>query len=123
MIPVEISLDPHTEGDKWPGILKIGPVLVNGEAPAEKLARVRMHFRDADGNLAYRLDSEEEQGDGPILIEDEDTWEAAIPEVAVFPLKAGDHSWDMEFYEGEDETPLTFYNGTLTVLPDVTKNY
>ena len=55
---VEIGLGDHRRGDRWPGIASIGPVTINGAAPVDLLARVRMQFRHVGGSKVFRLDSE-----------------------------------------------------------------
>jgi hypothetical protein len=118
---VEIPLNDHRRGDKWPGIPSIGPVLINGAQPDDPLARVRMQFRHTTG-ARFRLDSDASADrDAPIVIDDAAAWEASVPEVASFLPRAGSWSWDMEFYETGDTAPLTLYKGTLVVHPDITE--
>jgi hypothetical protein len=118
---INIDLPAHKRGDKWPGITAIGPVLINGVQPAVALDRVRMHLVHADGTR-YKLDSLETQDrSAPIVISNAATWAANIPAIPNFLSKAGEWSWDMEFYSTGDSAPLTLYKGKLTVLNDVTK--
>ena len=120
MTPITINLEPAVRGDKWQGIPTIGPVLVNGVAPTLPLARIRMQFRKA-GKLGMTLDTQPGEGIYPIQISNAATWFAHIPKVQPLPLESGDWEWDMEFYEGTDTAPLTFYEGVLVVKPDKTR--
>lgn len=119
---VTIDLLPHKRGDKWVGIPQIGPVLVNGQTPAGKLTRIHCKFVHTPSDSVFVLDSVAENSpDAPIVITNEDTWAANVPEVQEFLPVAGEWFWDMEFYEEGDTSPLTFYKGKLTVNNDVTK--
>ena len=119
-IPVNITLADAKRGDRWQGISSIGPVLVNGAAPATPLTRVRIQFRKS-GKLGITLDSEESEGVHPIEISDAETWLIHIPEIQPLPLSPGLWDWDAEFYEGDDVAPQTFYEGTMLVVEDITK--
>jgi len=124
---VEITLPDIRRGDKWGGIQAIGPVTVAiGDGPALTpdipLRRIRMQFR-MDGHLLRTGDSDvTEDRDFPIVIDDDDNWEAHIPGVD-FPFikKAGTVDWDMEFYQGTEQAPLTFYYGSFSVTQDHTR--
>lgn len=119
--PVNIPLAAHYQGDRWPGISAIGPVLVNGSTPAGALARIRMQFRN--GSNLFTFDSDPAQSpDAPITISNAATWLATVPAVEGFLSAAsGQWSWDMEFYETGVSGHRTFYSGTLLVKPDTTK--
>jgi hypothetical protein len=118
-IPIQIDLAATTAGDKWQGIAAIGPVLINDAQPEFPLSRVKMQFRRG-GKLGVTFDSE--SGDSlPIVISNATTWLAHVPEVQPLPLETGTWQWDMEFWQGDDAAPLTFYRGVLTVLPQITK--
>jgi hypothetical protein len=115
---VTIHLPDHKRGDKWPGVAPIGPILVNGTTPAGTLARVRMHLVHSSG-LKYKLDSDPATAPAALItIDNPVTWAAHIGEVQEFLPIAGDWQWDMEFYRTGDLSPLTFYEGTLTVRAD-----
>lgn len=117
---VYIDLPEHKRGDRWPGILSIGPVTIDGQTPAEALARMRMHL--VMGAATFRLDSDPaSERDAEILIVDAAAWRAAIPPVSQFVPAPGKWAWDMEFYAAGQAAPLTLYRGTLLVLDDVTK--
>lgn len=116
---VQVDLQPHKLGDRWIGIGSIGPVLIDGLQPTNALTRIRASFRMA-GRESFTLDSNP-GGDAPIVIDDEDTWEATVPEIEEFLPSAGNWDWDMEFYEAGKTRPLTFYKGVLEVIDDVTK--
>lgn len=119
---VEISLADHKRGDKWPGIPTIGPILVNGSQPATTLDRIRAQFVHPSG-LVYTLDSEVDPApDAEITITNAVTWAATVPEVQDFLQLSGDWQWDMEFWETGDDSPVTFYKGTITVHDDITKD-
>lgn len=115
---VTIPLPDHKRGDLWPGITRIGPVRINDAPPALALARVRMQFRK--GKYLFTLDSENaETRDAPITITDAASWDVTVPEVAEFLTDPGVWAWDMEFYQTGKAAPLTLYQGTLTVHPDI----
>lgn len=122
---VTVSLPDHKRGDRWPaavgateGRLTIGPVLIDGVTPDASLDRVRFQFVHTSG-ARYIIDSEEPGRSAPLVIDDEDTWEAHIPETATFLNLVGQWSWDAEFYDGGREAPLTLYKGQITVTSDV----
>lgn len=117
---VEVDLPSYKRGDIWPGML-FGPVVVNGVTPDEPLTRVRMNF--VMGSRIFRFDSDaSEYHDALITITDSTLWTATVPEVEEFLDYSGDWSWDAEFYEGTNTSPLTFYKGVLEVSGDVTRN-
>lgn len=118
MTPAEVTLEQHVEGDRFHGISAIGPA---SPTPANALTRVRMHFRDANGVLGFRFDSQEDLGNALITITNAATWTCTVPVVEDFPLTEGEWSWDMEVYEAGHEGPKTICTGTLTVLPQVTR--
>lgn len=117
---IRVKLEPAKRGDKWQGIPTIGPVTVNGSPPTFPLSRIRAHFRKS-GVVGMMLDSHGEAGSHSIIITNADTWLAHVPEIQPLPLDSGDWEWDMEFWEGNDTAPQTFYSGTLRVTNDVTK--
>ena len=123
-MPVDIVLNPHVRGDQWAGIGSIGPVTVDGAAPAEALARVKMHFRKVGDNskaLGYGFDSTVTSGFGVIVIGNAATWAVSVPEQAL-PLAEGKWNWDMEFYRTGVTLPWTLFRGVLEVLEDFTFN-
>ena len=118
-----INLFDHKRGDKWVGIASIGPVTINDAQPAVPLSRIRAEFVHPSG-LVFTLDSESDPApDAPVTIDNAVTWEAHVDEVMDFLPLAGDWSWDMEFWAGTEDAPLTLYAGTITVHDDTTKNY
>jgi len=118
---VKIDLLDHKRGDRWPGIASIGPVLINGSQPAATLTRVRMHFSGPSGQK-FKLDSATDPApNAPIVIDNATTWAVHIPEVENFLSVTGKWSWDMEFYQSGNTSPLTLYKGDLTVGQDITK--
>lgn len=120
MTPVTINLEPAVRGDKWQGIHTIGPILVNDAQPTFPLSRVQMQFRKG-GALGMTLDSQPGAGIHPIIIANAATWFVQIPAVQPLPLSPGDWQWDIQFWEGADTAPQTFYRGRLSVEPDVTR--
>lgn len=119
--PVIITFPRHYRGDRWPGIKKIGPVLVNGATPPDSLVRVRLYFRNSNGEF-FRLDSDPAASpDAPITIDNANTWEASIPEVQSFVDRSGEWEWDMEFYSAGKAGPMTLYRGILSVRNDITR--
>lgn len=124
-MPITIQLPPAVRGDKWHGIPTIGPVLVRenaedpGTAPSFPLSRVRMQFR-RNGVLGMTLDSDG-SGDYPIQISNAATWLVHFPEIQPLPLDAGIWQTDVEFWEGTDTAPQTFYKASLTVTQDITR--
>jgi hypothetical protein len=118
---VQIDLPDHKRGDRWPGINAIGPVIINGAQPAATLTRIRMWFKSAAG-AKFKLDSDPAQDrNAPITISNPTTWYGLIPGIEDFLPTAGDWSWDMEFYQTGNTSPLTLYKGVITVVDDVTK--
>ena len=117
MIPVTIELQPAKHGDKWQGIVSIGPVLFNGQQPTFPLSRLRLQFWK-DGELGMTLDSNVAGRDGPVVISNATTWLAHIPALQPLPLTVGNWEWTAEFYEGNDTAPQTYYDGVLTVTND-----
>ena len=119
---VQIDLPNHKRGDRWPGIASIGPVLINGVQPAAALTRVRMHFLKSGGGDKFTLDSDAGQSpSAPIVIGNATTWAVSIPAVENFLAVSGKWSWDMEFYQTGNTSPLTLYKGDLTVGQDITQ--
>lgn len=113
-----VILPDHKLGDRWPELV-IGPVLINGAAPAVSLTRVRMHF--VQGTTRYRLDSNASLRDAPITITNASTWIATIPAIeSGFLSKAGAWTFDAEFY-GTGQGPVTLIKGSLFVNADDTK--
>ena len=116
---VLISLPDHKQGDAWPG-MAIGPIEVDGDTPAQTLARVRMQFRK--GSEVYTFDSTAaDDRDAAITISNAATWVAAIAETSAFLPSAGVWQWDMEFYRTGITDPWTLYRGALVVHPGVTR--
>ena len=119
-IPVTIALNSHTRGDKWREIVSIGPILIDGSQPAQTLSRVRMQFVNREDGLRYTIDSNVTNSrDASITITNPATWVADIPEIQKFLPTAGIWDWDMEFYSGTDESPITLYEGEIEALNDV----
>jgi hypothetical protein len=109
----------HKRGDVWPG-LTIGPIEVDGDTPAQTLARVRMQFRK--GSEVYTFDSTNAADrNAAITISNATTWTGSIAETSSFLPSAGVWSWDMEFYRTGITDPWTLYRGTLLVHPDITR--
>lgn len=52
-----INLEDHKRGDKWYGVPKIGPILINEEQPSLPLSRIRMGFQSTMGET-YIIDTE-----------------------------------------------------------------
>ena len=117
MAPVTVPLPPHYAGDTWQGIT-IGPVTINGAAPASPADRVRMHFRDSSGALGYGFDSDVVAGMGLITILNATNWHAQIYPQPL-PLTAGTWEWDIEIIriDGQIFSP---YDGELKVKGDIT---
>jgi hypothetical protein len=102
-------------GDRWIGITTIGPITINSQTPGNALTRVVMTFRL--GAERFTLDS---SGTSPgITISNAATWLVTIPARDSFLSLAGKWSWDLEFYQTGQTSPLTLYEGTLTVHDDV----
>lgn len=119
--PAIIDIPDVKRGDLWEGIAQIGPVVnVDGDLIGGPLSRIRCHFRHSSGEV-FRLDSSPSADrDGQIIIEDAAEWIASIPEQKFLAL-AGEWAWDMEFFQSGQTAPLTLYQGTITVHPDVTR--
>lgn len=107
----------HVRGDRWPG-LTLGPILVDGAAPATTLARVRMHFKK--GTSVYKLDTDATDRDTAITITNATTWVATVPEIeSGFLTTSGTWTFDIEFY-GTGQGSSTLVTGDIRVLEDVT---
>lgn len=119
---VYVDLPAHKLGDVWEAVPAIGPVTIDGIAPAGALTRIRWQFRK--GVRVFTLDSlaEGTDRDAPITITDPDTWEATVPEVGDFLPESGKWSWDIHFYEAGKPGPQTLYRGVQSVTGDVTKD-
>lgn len=81
-IPI-VNLADHIQGDTWPGIPVIGPILINGAQPGAAAARVQLSFTriNTATRVVVSFDSQSETGTFPINIVDAATWEFEIPEV------------------------------------------
>lgn len=112
-----VNLPDFIKGDQWEG-LTCGPVLVDGVAPAETLARVKMSFRDVNGILGYVLDSEVVSGAGLIVISNATTWTVSIGEQAL-PLEEGKWDYNLKFYRTGVTLPWTLLEGSITVKKGV----
>ncbi|MEM8954360.1 MAG: hypothetical protein AAGD22_09440 [Verrucomicrobiota bacterium] len=118
-----IELPNHKLGDRWPAgadettVLKIGPILINGEAPPNSLFRVEMRFKQDASR--YIIDSDPTQRDAPLNITNAATWEAEIPVTQNFLPSAGRWEWDLAFYDTVNASPLTLFAGTQTVLSQI----
>lgn len=119
----EIQLPDHKLGDKWVGIISIGPVTHDGGVPDNELSLVRMTFKHISRPLPTFLLSTDadENPDAPITMVDSTLWSISIPEVQKFLRTSGDWLWDMQFLADGDGSPQTYFKGILTVHPDVTK--
>ncbi len=122
---VNIELPDHKRGDRWIGIHRIGPVLIDGAAPPDALARVRCQFRLTRGRRllgVFTIDSQDAPDrDAPAVILDAGNWTAEIPAIQEFLPVSGKWAWDIEFYDTANAEPLTLYKGVLTVHDDTTK--
>lgn len=125
MKPAKIRLPFYVEGDRFDLIGGFGPVTltINGveEAPSVPLEKVRLEFRDKDGNLGYLYSSDGVEA-GNIVITDANTWEGTFAAEDAFPLTEGCWNWDMEFYPQGYGAPYTLYKGVLRVLKQQTIN-
>ena len=113
---VNIDLPDYKLGDVWPGIPQIGPITDDEEEPiGGTLLRVTCEFIHSTG-ARFLLDTDEdnESRDGIITIEDEETWQATIPEQAFLSM-AGYWSWKIKAYGSLSTQPLTCYDGLITV--------
>lgn len=121
---ISITLPDHKRGDRWIGILQIGPILIDGATPAAPLTRVRMMFRRRRGTQVYVIDSDPEgtpEPNAPAVIDDAEDWIAHIPPIQDFLAESGNWDWDMEFYDDDNEAPLTIYKGLLVCHNDVSR--
>lgn len=123
---VSIALPDHKRGDRWVGVSAIGPILINGATPADALTRVRMMFRRRRGTEVYTIDSQvapvpTPAPDAEVTISNATTWAASIAPIQSFLPVEGQWDWDMEFYSGGDDSPLTLYKGVITVHNDVAR--
>ncbi len=117
--PVDITLTPITEGDTWQGIASIGPVTINGDAPASELASMSLHFVRVNERLPSIKIGSTGVVDAPIVIDNAATWEAHIPIIgpSVFNLKQGDYVGSLRTVDAAGVV-LTLYTLHLTVRPE-----
>lgn len=121
MTPASYTLPAHLEGDIWEGLL-IGPVTINGTAPAVALASARIHFRKAPTDLqpAYVLSTAPTAGQGSLTLLDAATWLVRAPRQPL-PLKPWKKwRWEVEFVDANANV-YSYVNGTLQVLPQLVK--
>lgn len=123
---VTISLPDHKRGDRWIGISQIGPILIDEATPTSALTRVRMMFRRRRGTQVYTIDSQVDPVPDPAPdaiaeIDDAEEWIAHIPPIQDFLSVSGNWDWDMEFYDEDNDAPLTIYKGLLVVHNDVAR--
>lgn len=115
----EIELPETLEGDRWIGITRIGPILIEGEQPAVSLARAQMILK-LDSGAAYVLDSDGSQNpDAPIVIDNATTWQISIPEVSTgFCPSPGKWRFAIKFY-GAGQGADTYFKGTQVVKGNI----
>ncbi len=111
---VTVQFQPTVLGDEWAGA-SVGPVVVNGISQGT-LSRITLRFVGPNSPTPFIFDSTA-GADGLIVIDNAGTWEAHIDPTTPFLNRAGDWKWDMKFYSNGDVSPLTCYQGVLTVLP------
>ena len=114
-----VPLPQHKLGDRWSGILAVGPWLINDAAPAANLSRVKCQFKK--DNETFTFDSEA-GADALLTITDPATWEATFPELNNFLPSIGIWKFDIEFYETGFTSPLTLAYGEVEVIQDITPN-
>jgi hypothetical protein len=116
-------LDRFRRGDSWVGIT-VGPVLVDGVAPASAIASVKMQFRDKNGTLGYEFNDDPATGEGTVTIDAAATWEISVLKQALpLTVTAGKKSqnwyWDIEITD-EAGAVLTVAAGKIVVDSDIT---
>lgn len=106
-----VQFPDHIQGNRWGNGGTIGPVLVNGSAPAGDLSRVVITFKR--GSHEVVLDS----NNGDITIDDAATWEASIVEQPNFLYESdGTWEWDADYYETGRAGYVTYHWGRLKVF-------
>lgn len=138
MDPVEITLDPMTEGDSWDGIPVIGPIVFRHYDPEDEaagedgyviddppgpLVAARLTFARKDEAVNVLVCSSDvtapaPSGQHPITITDAETWALVVPpmDYADFPMTAGTWEADFEFFWGTGHKK-TYYRITQVIKP------
>lgn len=116
--PAQFNLDDHVQGDTWEGITLIGPVTINGAAPALPLASATLTFRRSysDFEPAYVLTTgTPPQGQGQMTLQSAAEWRLSVP-AQPLPLKAATWRWDVTMVDSAGGT-YTYVGGLLKVTP------
>lgn len=109
-----VNLPDLLQGDTWPGIVTLGPVLVAGQTPAAAVAACRLwFFRPRKGTMAYELVPTPGASQGLIVIDDPLLWRFSVPAQAL-PLAIGLWGWCLEVTD-VDGGRFTPYGGWLSV--------
>ena len=129
MKPVKITLEEHTSGDGWQGILTIGPVRcgpTGTDAMPVAAASARLWLTKSGSTtpslkLASADAADFADADAPITVLDGADWHFTVPALAasVWTPAAGTYSGHFEVTDTAG-TPLTIYDIYLTVGKDKT---
>ena len=114
MIPATYNFPKHKVGDYWPGLV-IGPMTVNGAAPASAADSCRLQFRK--GHEVVKFSDTPGEGEYPIVIDDAAHWQFTVDGL-VLPLTAGKWSWEFELIDASGK-PYTIYSGEITMVADL----
>ena len=119
-IPKIISLDPHTQGDTWPGF-EVTNITFNTNPPTYPLASCTLVFKNKKGTVLFKYGTTPAVGEGTITINDADTWAVTV-EPTIIDVIPDTYSWDMSFTD-TDDTVVTVFSGKLLVNLGIANEY
>jgi hypothetical protein len=103
---------------------QIGPITIldqNSVAhdPEVNLTRAVIHFHK--GVTVFKLDTDAEDRDAPITLEDAENWILSIPKIdSAFLEESGKWKWDAQFYRTGDTHPVTLFAGEVVAYDPYT---
>jgi hypothetical protein len=113
--PAFINLQPVVYRDTWDGLSNCS-FTSDGTAFASALSTVRMHFRDADGNIGLQLTT---PATG-ITITNAANWQFTVQPIASITLTEGPWYWSIEATDASARVK-TYVSGMLPVILDATQ--
>lgn len=114
---VKKTLPDYILGDAWLGIPVIGPVTLVGVTQGT-LSRIELQFISPSKLTTFVFDSTA-GADGAIVIDDTLTWEAHIDPTTDFIQELGVWTWSMRFTHSASMSPITCFEGEITVTNPV----
>lgn len=117
----QFTLSALVAGDTWRGIGLIGPITVDGQAPASAIVSARMSFRRdyRDVTPAYVLvTGTPPVGQGQLTVLDAVAWTLTAP-AQPLPLPPRVWFWQLEITDATSKV-WTMLGGSIEVSPDIT---